>query len=267
VPCKSFDRLQPYTSSTARDAGWQWRIALQHRIGNGHVYCNSFVSDQQAGDTLMANLPGEALDQPRQLRFTAGRRRKAWIRNCVAIGLSSGFLEPIESTSIQLIESGVGSLIELFPDMGFAPELATEYNRRVETWYDSVRDFIILHYKLTRRDDSEFWRYCANMPIPDRLQHQIDTFRRTGRVVVFDPNGFLENSWLSLYFGLGLFPETYDPFVDLMDVDQIATHFERLRQVIARTAAASPDHAEFIARNCKASPPAQIAPRDLPATK
>ena len=252
VPCKSVTPLTPYTRSTARSAGWQWRIPLQSRIGNGHVYCDGFTSDAEAGRVLMENLDGEALDIPRQLRFTTGRRKSAWIRNCVAIGLSSGFLEPLESTSIQLIESGVGSLIELFPDRTFKPHLATEYNRRSAGWYESVRDFIILHYKVSERDDSDFWRYCRNMAIPDRLTHQIDTFRETGHAVVYDPNGFAEPSWLSLYFGLGVMPQAYDPFVDQIDKEQLRSHFARIRALVMQAAQAMPDHADYIARHAKA---------------
>jgi tryptophan halogenase len=244
--------LTPYTRSTARNAGWQWRIPLQSRIGNGHVYCDSFISDAEAGRVLMDNLDGEALDSPRQLRFTTGRRKSAWVKNCVAIGLSSGFLEPLESTSIQLIESGVGSLIELFPDLTFKPHLATEYNRRSEGWYENVRDFIILHYKVTDRDDSDFWRHCRDMAIPDRLAHQIDTFRETGHAVVYDPNGFAEPSWLSLYFGLGVAPQSYDPFVDQIDKEQLRNHFARIRTLVMQTAQSMPDHADYIARHVKA---------------
>ena len=252
VPCTSATPLTPYTRSTARSAGWQWRIPLQHRIGNGHVYCNAFVSDDDARDTLLSGLDGEALDAPRQLRFVTGRRRRAWIGNCVAIGLSSGFLEPLESTSIQLIESGVGRLIELFPDSGFSPHLAAEYNRLMQLQYESVRDFIILHYKLTQRDDSEFWRYCCDMAIPDGLAHQIYTFRDTGRIIVTDPGGFAEPSWLSIYLGLGVLPKAYDPFVESIELDALRAHFARIRAVVAQTAQTMPDHAAYIARHCAA---------------
>jgi tryptophan halogenase len=254
VPCAKADRLTPYTTSTARSAGWQWRIPLQHRTGNGHVYCNDFISDDEAARVLLDHLDGEALDSPRQLRFTTGRRREAWVKNVVAVGLASGFLEPLESTSIQLIMDGVGSLVELFPDRDFQPGLAAEYNRKMARQYESIRDFIILHYKLNERDDSEFWRHCAAMPIPDTLRHQMELFRESGRVCILDRESFEEASWISIMFGLGLAPKKHDPFADLVDEAALRTHFKRLREAIAGTVAGMPDHGAFIERYAKADP-------------
>jgi tryptophan halogenase len=185
------DALHPFHR---QEAGWLWRIPLQHRIGNGHVYSNNFTSDEQARRVLLDGLDGAALDEPRQIRFVTGRRRKSWDKNVVAIGLSAGFIEPLESTSINLIETAVGKLLELFPDRDCSPALADEFNRFMGIRYESVRDFIVLHYKLTQRDDSEFWRYCASMPIPDALRHQIELFRETGRVAILDRAGFAEPS-------------------------------------------------------------------------
>ncbi len=253
VPSANAATLTPYTTSTARSAGWQWRIPLQHRIGNGHVYCNSFTSDAEAERTLLEGLDTEALGQPRPIRFTTGKRRRMWVKNVVAIGLASGFLEPLESTSIQLIMDGVGRLIELFPDQGFDPWLAAEFDRRMTKQYESIRDFIILHYKVNRRTDSEFWRYCQNMPIPDRLQHQIELFRHSGRVAVIDTDSFAEPSWVALFLGLGLQPAGYDPMVELLDEQALRTHFARLREAIAGTVAGFPDHAEYIARQVTAA--------------
>lgn len=260
VPSARLGKLTPYTTCTARSAGWQWRIPLQHRTGNGHVYCNSFATDGEAAKVLLDNLDSEALDTPRQLRFTAGRRRECWLKNVVAIGLASGFLEPLESTSIQLIMDGVGRLIQYFPDRDFQPGLAAEFNRRMARQYESIRDFIILHYKLTERSDSEFWRYCAAMPIPQTLQHQIELFRASGRVVVLDPDGFAEPSWISIMFGLGLAPQAYDPLVDLIDEDALRSHFTRLRTAIAQTVTGMPDHADYIDRYAKASSTAMSNP-------
>jgi tryptophan halogenase len=254
APCAKAPVITPYTTSTAKPAGWTWRIPLQHRTGNGHVYCNSFTSDEEAARVLLDGLDGAALDAPRQLRFVTGRRRKSWIKNCVAIGLSGGFLEPLESTSINLIENAVGWLIQLFPDRRFRPELADEFNRLILNRYQWVRDFIVLHYKLNKRTDSEFWRYCAHMPIPDSLRHQIDMFRETGRVPIFDPEGFLEPSFVSILMGLGVVPTAYDPFVDLIDLDQLRAHFVRVRETIARTVDAMPEHAHYIRQHVAAEP-------------
>jgi 2-polyprenyl-6-methoxyphenol hydroxylase-like FAD-dependent oxidoreductase len=263
VPCARRDKLTPYTTSTARAAGWQWRIPLQHRTGNGHVYCNAYTSDDEAARVLLENLDGEALDAPRQLRFTTGIRRAAWVKNVVAIGLSSGFLEPLESTSIQLIMDGVGRLVELFPERDFRPGLAAEFNRRMAKQYESIRDFIILHYKLTERRDSEFWRYCAAMPVPETLQHQIELFRESGRVVILDADSFREPSWISMMYGLGLVPQAHDPIVDLTDEQALRTHFARLREAIAGTVAGMPDHTDFIMRRAKADPLPSAASVDL----
>ena len=252
VPCEKLEKLTPFTRSTAKTAGWQWRIPLQHRTGNGHVYCNSFISDDDAARVLLEGLDGAALDQPRQLRFTTGRRRRSWVKNCVAIGLSAGFLEPLESTSLSLIETAVGTLIENFPDSDFRPELADEFNRQMSARYESVRDFIILHYKLTNRTDSEFWKYCAHIAIPDSLQHQIDLFRETGRVVIYDKGGFMEPSFIAIMMGLGITPKAYDPFVDLMDVHNLHRHFANVHKAIAMTVSGMPDHTEYIARHVAA---------------
>jgi tryptophan halogenase len=255
VPCARRDPLTPYTTSTARAAGWQWRIPLQHRTGNGHVYCSAYMSDDEASRVLLEGLDGEALDTPRRLRFTTGMRRASWVKNVVAIGLSSGFLEPLESTSIQLIMDAVGRLVQYFPDRDFRPGLAAEFNRRMIQQYESIRDFIILHYKLTQRDDSEFWRYCAAMPIPESLAHQIELFRESGRVVIMDPEGFLDSSWISLMAGLGVMPRSEDPFVELVDEQAVRTHFSRLHAAIAGTVAGMPLHAQYIEQAAKAPPP------------
>jgi len=246
VPCASVETLTPYTRSSAKDAGWIWRIPLQHRTGNGHVYSNAFTTDAAARDTLLASLDGAALDEPRQLRFVTGRRRKSWVKNCVAMGLAAGFVEPLESTSIHLIETAVGKLLELFPDRDFRPELAEEFNRVMGARYESVRDFIVLHYKLTARDDSEFWRYCANMPIPDSLRHQIDLFRETGRVTILDRDGFAEPSFVAMMTGLGVQPKRYDPFADTVDIRQVHGHFAGLRDMIAQAAARMPAHGAYV---------------------
>jgi tryptophan halogenase len=248
VPCERAEPMTPYTRATARSAGWQWRIPLQHRTGNGLVYCSSHLSDDEAAQTLLANLDGKPLDEPRPQRFVTGRRKHAWTKNVVAIGLSSGFLEPLESTSIQLIMDGVSRLTALLPDRSFAPSLAAEFNRQMAYRYESVRDFIILHYKLGDRDDSEFWRYCTNMSIPDDLAHQIALFRQTGRVAIIEPEGFEEPSWASILLGLGVIPERYDPYVDLVDLGLVGRHLMGVRDAIRRTVTSMPTHAQFLAQ-------------------
>jgi tryptophan halogenase len=254
VPSARVSPLTPYTTSTAKASGWLWRIPLQHRTGNGHVYCNNFTTDEQAERVLLEALDSEQLGDARPFRFTTGRRRKCWVKNVVALGLASGFLEPLESTSIQLIMDGVGRLIEYFPDRDFHPSLVAEFNRKMANQYESIRDFIIMHYKLSQRDDSEFWRYCAAMPIPESLQHQIELFRSSGRVVILDPNGFAEVSFLSILMGMGVKPQSYDPLVDGVDEKLLLQHFQRLHGAIKNTVAAMPDHADFIARNVRAEP-------------
>jgi hypothetical protein len=247
VPCASAPELTPYTRSTAKEAGWLWRIPLQHRTGNGHVYSSGFTSDEQARRVLLDGLDGAALDEPRQLRFVTGRRRKSWVKNVVAVGLSAGFVEPLESTSINLIETAVGKLLELFPDRDCRPELADEFNRIMGGRYESVRDFIVLHYKLTDRDDSEFWRYCGNMAIPDSLGHQIELFRETGRVAILDRAGFAEPSYVAMMMGLGVVPKRYDPLADRADIRMVHGHFAELRDMIAQAVARMPGHGAHLA--------------------
>ncbi len=248
VPCSRVDPMTPFTTSTARSAGWQWRIPLQHRTGNGLVYCSSHLGEDEAAHLLLSNLDGPALDQPRPQRFVTGRRKHGWVKNVVAIGLSSGFLEPLESTSIQLIMDGVSRLTSMLPDRDFAPKLADEFNRQMAHRYESVRDFIILHYKLGARRDSEFWRQCAAMSIPDALSHQIELFSQAGRVAILEPEGFGVSSWASLLLGLGVIPARYDPYVDLMDVEQIRQHLSGVREAIRRSVEQMPTHTEFVAK-------------------
>ncbi|MFL6578253.1 MAG: tryptophan halogenase family protein, partial [Povalibacter sp.] len=210
VPTENVGPLTPYTRATAREAGWQWRIPLQHRTGNGYVYSSKFISDDEAAERLMSRLDGKALGTPRFLRFVAGRRRLTWNRNCVAIGLAGGFLEPLESTSIYLIQIAVTTLIDYLSEQRtFDPRIVAAYNRWIEMEYDRVRDFLILHYHATERSDTPIWNYCRTMEIPDSLAHKMELFRHRARVVTYKDGLFLEPSWLAVYLGQRVIPRGY----------------------------------------------------------
>jgi len=252
VPCAPATALTPYTRSTAHQAGWQWRIPLQHRTGNGHVYCSQYVSDDEAASVLLAHLDGKALADPRPIRFTTGMRQQAWNKNVVAIGLSSGFLEPLESTSIHLIQNSISQLVEFFPDQSFNPTQISEFNRQNRFQMERLRDFIILHYHVNQRDDSEFWKACAHMAIPDTLQHKIDLYKTTGRVLRVDNELFAEDGWLQVMEGQNLPAQSHHPLVDLQSEDSIHDYLESVREVIAKCVSVMPDHAAFIRQHCAA---------------
>ena len=252
VPCASSGELTPYTRSIARPAGWQWRIPLQHRIGNGHVFASRFMSDDEATAILMNNLDGEALADPRIIRFRTGKRRKVWDKNVVAVGLASGFMEPLESTSIQLVQSVVMRLIAFFPDAGFAPAQRDSFNTLVDEEYRDIRDFLIAHYKLTTRDDTAMWRQCRDMDIPEALSERLALWRAAGRFVKKGEELFADESWIQVLIGQGLMPESYDPFVDLRSEDEIIKYLNDISRVIEKCVAAMPTHADYIEAVCKA---------------
>ncbi len=246
VPCARTAAPVPYTTSTADAAGWRWRIPLQHRTGNGHVYCSGFLDDDAAERRLLETLEGEALAPVNRLRFVTGRRKAIWNRNCVAIGLSAGFVEPLESTSIHLIQSGIARLLALFPDRRCqAPEIA-EYNRQAIDEFECVRDFVIMHYKAQSRDDTPFWRHCAAMAIPDSLGNKLDLFRARGRVFRNSEDPFPPDSWLAVLLGQGNWPEGYDPLVDTLDLAEVRGYLGHIRRRIAQTADAMPSYAAYI---------------------
>ncbi len=252
VPCENAPELLPYTRSTAHDAGWQWRIPLQHRIGNGHVYSSQYISDEAAAAILMGNLDGQPLADPRQVKFRPGTRHKAFEKNCLAIGLAGGFLEPLESTSIHLIQTAILRLLALFPGQAFSPADVAEYNHQTNLEYYDIRDFIIAHYKVTNREDTPFWAYLKHMSVPDSLQARLDLFQSSGR---FFKHGiaelFGEESWVQVLLGQGMWP-VHDPMVDLIPEADIAGYLKDIEDVIEEYAEAMPTHVEYIARNCRA---------------
>jgi tryptophan halogenase len=255
VPCERTGPLTPYTRSTAREAGWQWRIPLQHRTGNGYVYSSRFISDDEAAATLLANLDGAALDDPRPLRFQAGRREKSWHRNCIALGLASGFLEPLESTSIYLIQIAITNLLKLMPAKAIDPALVEEFNRLIDVEYERVRDFLILHYHANTRDDAPLWTYCREMDVPESLRRRMALFQHRGHIHKYGQGLFAPPSWLSVFVGQGLRPAHYDPLVDNLPYERIVAEMDALRDNVALAARGMSDHAAFVDDYC-ASPAA-----------
>ena len=249
VPCESAGPLLPYTKATAHGAGWQWRIPLRHRTGNGHVYSSRYLSDDEAAATLLANLDGKALAEPRVLKFVTGRRKKTWNRNCVAVGLAGGFVEPLESTSIYLIQAAITHLIELFPDRNFDPINLDEYNRIMDVEFERVRDFIVLHYCATERDDTPFWNYVRTMPIPDSLANKMELFRERCVIVDYRLGLFYEPSWLAVYVGQRVMPKRFDPRLDDMPLDDLRKHAQALRAAVQAGAESLPTHTDFLARH------------------
>ena len=243
----------PYTVSSAREAGWQWRIPLQHRIGNGYVYCSDFCSDDQAYATLTANIDEPLLAEPKLLRFTTGLRKKFWNKNCVALGLASGFLEPLESTSIALIQTGLSKLLMLFPDNGFREPDISEANRMARLEMERIRDFLILHYHANQRGDGELWHYCRSMAIPDALAHKIALFRHRGHLVQHELESFALGSWISIFYGMGWIPEHCDLQAQQAPLPELMQTLQSMQTGIARIAAAAPAHADFIQRHCPAN--------------
>ena len=247
VPCESAGPLLPFTRATADKAGWRWRIPLQHRTGNGHVYSSAFTDDETARDALIGNLEGKPLADPRVLKFVTGKRRKLWHRNCLAIGLSGGFLEPLESTSIYLMQEGITKLLELFPaQTGYEVE-RDEYNRRMDLEFERIRDFLILHYHATERDDSEFWNHVRTMKVPESLEEKIELFKAHGHVVRYDHGLFLPPSWVAVMIGQRVVPAAYDWRVAGLPETEVIRHLQGLKNHIHKAAASMPDHAEYIA--------------------
>jgi tryptophan halogenase len=250
VQTPSTGDIPPYTRAIARSAGWQWRIPLQSRVGNGLVYCSGHQSEESARTELLANLEGELLTEPRLIRYVTGRRHRAWVKNVVAIGLSSGFLEPLESTSIHLIQIGAMRLMQLFPFGGNFEALATRYNEQARYDFEHVRDFIILHYKLTRRDDTGFWRSCRDMDIPDSLAARIELFRDSGSIYPASEELFKVASWLFVMVGQGVMPENHHHMGGLLGDQRLRAALDSLRNNIASGVTRMPTHPEFLKSYC-----------------
>ena len=248
LPCAAADpaQLAPYTRSRALAAGWTWRIPLQNRVGNGYVYSSDHISDEDAVASLRRELEGEALAEPNFVRFRAGHVRRFWVGNCIAIGLSGGFLEPLESTSISLIQMGIDKLIHLWPDTRMAPELASEYNRLSVQEFTRVRDFIVLHYAANGRTAGDLWRYCREMRLPDTLEHKIAVYRAGGRIVQYQSESFFDSSWVCMYANFGIDARNWDPLAELIDLDELKNLMRRLRPDIAALAREGSPHREFL---------------------
>ena len=246
VQCESASVLRPYTRSIAHPAGWQWQIPLQHRIGNGMVFSSQYWEDETARQALLDNLPVPVIGEPRLLKFVTGRYKKQWHKNCVALGLASGFLEPLESTSLHLVQRGIARLIKLFPNQGCVEQLANEYNRQSEFEFEHIRDFLILHYHVNQRKEGEFWRYLREMPIPDSLAHRLELFKTSGQLIRNADELFAEPGWWQVLIGQGLMPEDYHRMADALDDNQLEAYLGKVRQFLKQAADSLPDHQIFI---------------------
>lgn len=261
LPCDSAVAVQtesvgaplPYTRSIAHEAGWQWRIPLQHRVGNGLVYSSQHWSVEEATQKLLGNIDGELRTEPRELKFQSGTRRQHWNKNCVALGLASGFLEPLESTSIHLIQKGIIRLLQMFPYDGVREPDVVEFNQQMRDEIEHTRDFIILHYHVTNRTDSEFWRQCKRMTIPDSLRHRIDLFKQTGRVFKKPTELFGEASWTAVMFGQGLVPEQFHPIVNMLQDEELREFLDGIHKSVLNTVKSLPEHQRFIDSYCSSA--------------
>lgn len=244
--------ITPYTRATALEAGWQWRIPLQHRIGTGYVYCSRYISDDEAAHKLLSSLEGPKLADPWPLSFKAGHRKLFWNKNCIAMGLAAGFMEPLESTSIHAIQQAVTKLIAMFPDRDFDPVVSAEYNRRTLLEFEHVRDFLVLHYHATQRDDTPLWRECRTMAIPETLQYKMEQFRHYGRIVSDSFELFQDSNWLAVYIGQLVMPKRYDPLIDHRDINRAREQLSAVRHMIRDAANSLPTHGDYLQQNFRA---------------
>lgn len=252
VQTASIEEPIPYTRSIAHSAGWQWRIPLQHRVGNGHVYCSSYISDEEAEKVLRDNVEGELLTDPRIIRFRTGRRLKQWNRNCVSLGLASGFLEPLESTSLHLVQAGLIRLMQLFPSRGIVQAEVDEYNNQSKLEFEYIRDFIILHYHATQRTDSPFWIHCRTMDVPESLRRRIALFRSNGLIFREQLELFFEGSWAQVMIGQRIIPNGYHPIVDIMSKAELSSLLTGVKASNEKAVSRLGSHQEFIDKYCKA---------------
>ncbi|WP_161810654.1 tryptophan halogenase family protein, partial [Steroidobacter agaridevorans] len=253
VQTESVGEAVPLTRSIARESGWQWRIPLQHRVGNGMVYCSRYISDEQAKQSLLANIEGKVRTEPRVIKFKPGQRRQTWVKNCVAVGLASGFIEPLESTSIHLIGRSIIRLLQMFPGAEINPSDIEEFNRQTVAELEHIRDFIVLHYHVTNRQDTPFWNACRTMEIPASLQHRIDLFRETGRVFRLQNELFAENSWIQVMLGQGIVPKQYHQVADLMGDAELSRFLDQIKSQVDNTVLQLPKHQAYVEQYCKAT--------------
>lgn len=246
VPTQNVGPPDPFTRSTAHGAGWQWRIPLQHRTGNGHVFCSAFMGEDEAENILRENVEGAVQAEPKLLKFETGMRKKAWNHNVVSLGLASGFIEPLESTSIHLIQHGITRFASLFPQKDIHPVERDEYNRNLRSVYEYVRDFVILHYKATQRTDTEFWRQLGAMAIPDSLQHRLELWKAHGRIFAQNSDMFVTPSWVSVLLGQNIWPASYDPIADSLVADHVTKALNDMRAAYRNTASGLPTHEQYL---------------------
>lgn len=250
VQTESVSPPLPYTRSVAHSAGWRWKIPLQNRVGNGSVYCSHYMSDDEAAKHLLEEVEGKPITEPKFLQFKTGKRRQCWNKNCVAIGLSSGFIEPLESTSIHLVMTAITRLLQLFPNEGISQSVIDEYNRQANTEIERIRDFIILHYKATERSDSRFWRYCRQMRVPDELLHRINLFRDSGKSYQMESELFRIDSWMQVMLGQGIIPESYHPIVSTMEAKELKAVLGNIEANVNQSVSALARHEEFLKSYC-----------------
>lgn len=252
VQTKNVGPTNPYTISAAKDAGWMWKIPLQHRTGNGYVFCDKYVSDEEATQTLLDNIEGETIMEPKVIPFTTGMRNKSWVKNCLSLGLAQGFVEPLESTAIHLVSKTIAFFVRMFPTKEIDQTIIDEYNRRVRADYEEIRDFLILHYCETAREDTEFWRWCQNMEVPESLQKKIDFFKATGGLIPGTEELFQPTSWYAVFNGMNVEPKRYTPTLDNWDYKNLKDILDKGKQGLIDVADKQPSHDEFLKQFCQA---------------